>query len=68
MFCIACAYLFIFIFSSDAERLDEAQWICNQLDLGYTADDQMAVAAVEHVLRFLGVESQEVPFVWHYRK
>ena len=53
---------------SDAERQDEAMWICNQLDLGYAADEKMAQAAVEHVLRFLGVESQEIPFVWHYRK
>eukprot|EP00903_Cladosiphon_okamuranus_P017486 g16106.t1 len=54
--------------ASDAERQDEAMWICNQLDLGYAADEKMAQAAVEHVLRFLGVESQEIPFVWHYRK
>ncbi|CAN0086281.1 unnamed protein product, partial [Hapterophycus canaliculatus] len=52
----------------DAERRDEAQWICNQLDLTFGADEGLAREAVEHVLRFLGVESQEVPFVWHYRK
>ncbi|CAN0394533.1 unnamed protein product, partial [Laminaria digitata] len=53
---------------SDAERKDEAQWICNQLDLGYGVDEESARKAVEHVLRFLGVESQEVPFIWHYRR
>lgn len=53
---------------SDEERLDEARWICNQLDLGYNADQSTAEKAVEHVLRFLGVESQEVPFIWHYRR
>ena len=54
---------------SDAERKDEAQWICNQLDLGYgDVDEESARKAVEHVLRFLGVESQEVPFIWHYRR
>ena len=53
---------------SDAERKDEAQWICNQLELGYGVDEESARKAVEHVLRFLGVESQEVPFIWHYRK
>ncbi|CBN78798.1 GTB1; RNA binding / hydrolase, acting on ester bonds, also similar to transcription elogantion facto [Ectocarpus siliculosus] len=54
--------------ASDAERQDEAQWIFHQLDLGFGVDEQMAKSAIEHVLRFLGVESQEVPFVWHYRR
>lgn len=60
--------IFAFFFFSDEERRDEAFWICNQLDLGYNADQAMALKAVEHVLRFLGVESQEVPFIWHYRR
>lgn len=55
-------------FRSDEERHDEANWIFHQLDLGYGIDEKMAVEAVEHVLRFLGVESQEVPFIWHYRR
>lgn len=64
--CGRCCY---FRYScSDEERQDEAQWICNQLDLGYNADENTAKKAVEHVLRFLGVESQEVPFIWHYRR
>lgn len=69
---LVCAILFLLTFSvflsSDAERQDEAQWIFHQLDLGFGVDEQMAKSAIEHVLRFLGVESQEVPFVWHYRR
>ncbi|CAM9648035.1 unnamed protein product, partial [Ascophyllum nodosum] len=54
--------------ASEQELKDEAQWIYNQLDLGYHAHEETAKRAVEHVLRFLGVESQEIPFIWHYRR